>query len=55
MNKKKIISILIALALLYVVAYALVEFPIDCFPTIGPKPILRTILETFFRTKCVTM
>ena len=53
----KIKNLLIVLGLafaVYLFVRFFIEFPIDCFPTIGPEPIEERIFKVLFRTKCVT-
>ena len=54
-SKLKVIVILLTLLFLaWLALYVFYEIPVDCFPRIGGKPIVSRLLETFFRTKCVT-
>ncbi|MBI4157221.1 hypothetical protein HY502_00005 [Candidatus Woesebacteria bacterium] len=53
MNKKLLIYLICALLILWLVIN-LIGVSVDCFPTIGPRPVLRQIVESLFRTKCVT-
>ena len=51
---KTVVILLAFLFLVWLAIYLFYEIPVDCFPRIGGKPITSRILETFFRTKCVT-